>query len=107
MSDLIKLVLLTLFVLALSACESMPQGQGVAKVQTVEVKVPVSTPCIVRAPTPPVYAWARGDYPGDKAAGGILLIDNERAVQYGKQWEAAAAGCVRGGSESAGLTPSP
>ncbi|APQ14671.1 hypothetical protein BJP27_24160 (plasmid) [Pseudomonas oryzihabitans] len=100
MSDLAKLVVLFLFVLALSACSSSPSAPQVPKIEIQEAKVPVSTPCIVEAPVRPVYGWGKGDYPGDKAAGGILLIDNERAVQYGKAWEAAAAGCVRGASES-------
>jgi hypothetical protein len=107
MSDLAKLLLLFLFVLALSACGSSPTAPLVPKIETVEVKVPVSTPCIVEAPARPLYAWGKGDYPGDKAAVGILLIDHERSVQYGKAWEAASTGCVRSVSESASVTPSP
>ena len=107
MSSRIQTGLLFLFVLALSACGSTPTATLTPKIETVEVKVPVSTPCIVQAPARPLYAWGKGDYPGDKAAVGILLIDHERSVQYGKAWEAATVGCVRSVSESASVTPSP
>lgn len=101
MSSRVRIGLLCLAVLALSACGATATAPLAPKIETVEVKVPVSTPCIVEAPARPLYAWGKGDYPGDKAAVGILLIDHERSVRYGKDWEAASTGCVRSVSESA------
>lgn len=76
--------------LGVSACASAPEVAP--KVTTVQVKV--KEPCIDKAPERPAYRTGKGAYPGEKAAAVILAEDFERADQYGRQWEAAAAGCM-------------
>ncbi|MBB3017734.1 hypothetical protein FHR70_000774 [Microvirga lupini] len=70
--------------------------------EVVVVEKKVKDPCISEAPARPAYATGKGDYPvdakgqpDDAKAAAILGQDFELADQYGKRWEAAAAGCVK------------
>lgn len=72
------------------------------KVEVITTKVMVAEPCIEQAPVRPAYHWGVGPRPAnDKAAVAILLGDYEAARQYGIDWEAAAAGCVKRPTEAA------
>lgn len=64
------------------------------QVQTQEVKVPVKVPCVSSAPVKPVYQYGNGAWPGLSPALELAVADLEAAKQYGRDWEAAAAGCL-------------
>lgn len=83
-------ILLLLPVLLLAGCF----GREV-KTEVVEVKVPVSVPCIDKVPVRPAYRTGPGEWPGGKSAALIVVSDLEAAKQYGTAWEAAAAGCIK------------
>lgn len=93
-----KAVFLILAALVLSACQSA----GGTKIETVEVKVPVSVPCIKEKPAAPAYQYGSGPYPGDEAAAVMMASDLESAKQYGRAWEAATVGCVMPAKAKAG-----
>lgn len=76
--------------LALSACSPTAKKP----IETITIYVPVSKPCIEKAPPKPLFRSGRGEWPGDKAAAAILADDFEKAEQYGVQWETATIGCV-------------
>lgn len=64
------------------------------KTEVVEVRVPVSVPCLGDAPARPAYRFQAAEWPGEKEAALLLINDLEAAKQYGTAWEAAAAGCL-------------
>lgn len=82
-----RVIVAALVMLALAGCATR------TVVETVTVKVPVAVMCLKEAPGKPVYGTGKGVYPGDKEAAAILASDFEKAEQYGRAWEAAAAGC--------------
>lgn len=86
---LVGYVSLAIFGLALIGCDSMP-----AKIEYREVKVIVKEPCLKERPAPPVYVVGTTPYPGDVEAANMLASDLEAAKKYGRDWEAAAVGCV-------------
>lgn len=63
--------------------------------QVVEVFKVVRAPCVEKAPDKPVYLYGKGPMPDEKTRGAIMIKDLEAAQQYGTEWEAAAAGCVK------------
>lgn len=58
------------------------------------IKVPVATPCLSDTPKRPEYRYGKGPMPSPAEAAKRLATDFEAADQYGREWEAAAAGCV-------------
>ncbi len=85
-----KLVALVI-ALALAGCATEPRVQIKEIVNTVEV--PVKVPCVAKRPKRPVYSFGKGEKPSEKDMAAILAEDFEKADQYGRDWEAAAAGC--------------
>lgn len=61
--------------------------------EVITVKVPVTVPCIDKKPEPPKYRFGVGDRPAEQDMAAILATDFEAADEYGRAWEAAAAGC--------------
>lgn len=88
-----KALALMLMVALLTACGTVRER---VVTKTVEVKVPVATPCVKAKPAVPSYQYGIGPYPGEEAAAVLLASDLEAAKQYGGAWEAAAAGCIVG-----------
>lgn len=85
----IQLLAMLLAALLLAGCVTKPTRPDVT---TVYVKV--KEPCIEQAPQKPLFLTGKGEWPGDKAAAGILAADFEAAERWGTAWEAAAAGCL-------------
>ena len=85
-----RIFVIALLAALLAGCASAPIQQ---KVVTVQVKV--REPCIPVAPDRPNYVTGKGAYPGEKEAARALANDFESAEQYGRNWEAAAAGCLQ------------
>lgn len=75
----------------LAGCATEPKIQIKEVVNTVQV--PVKVPCIQKRPERPVYRFGVGEKPSEKEMAAILAEDFEKADQYGRDWEAAAAGC--------------
>lgn len=75
----------------LAGCQTTPSPS----VSIVEVENLVRVPCIDKAPVRPTYKTGKGDEPSDIEKGAILIGDFEAAEQYGIDWEAAAAGCIK------------
>ncbi len=86
-----RIVLIALALVLLAACSSTPEVRYKAVVNTVQV--PVKVPCIEKRPERPKYQFGVGEPPSDKEMAAILAEDFEKADQYGRAWEAAAAGC--------------
>lgn len=86
-----RIVLIALALILLAACSATPKVQIKEVVNT--VKVPVKVPCIAKAPERPEYRFGVGEPPSDKEMAAILAEDFEKADQYGRAWEVAAAGC--------------
>lgn len=84
-------VIAIVLILALAGCAT-PERR--IQVQTVEVKVPVRVPCVSSAPVVPTYQYGKGPWPGMSPALALLVSDLEAAQQYGREWEAATAGCL-------------
>jgi hypothetical protein len=82
-------VVILIAMLVLAGCSTVPEKE------IVRVEVKVRIPCINKAPIRPTYKTGKGDYPGEKMAALILADDLEKAEQYGTNWEAAAAGCIK------------
>lgn len=83
--------LLGAFMSALAGCAEV---QPVAPERLVtRVEVPLAVPCLRERPPRPTYRTGTGEWPGDQQASRILADDFEKAEQYGRAWEAAAAGC--------------
>lgn len=87
-----KIAFVILLALSLAACATKPEVQIKEVVNT--VKVPVTVPCVTKAPERPQYQFGVGERPTDKEMAAILAEDFEKAEQYGLAWEAAAAGCL-------------
>lgn len=85
-----RLIIAILSAVILAGCATDPVTQEI-----VTVRVLVREPCIQSAPTQPEYFTGKGEYPGEKDAAHILANDFEKAEQYGRNWEAAAAGCIQ------------
>lgn len=84
-----------LILVLLSGCAVLPSDPHAAKMEVIEVKTPVSKPCIARAPAEANYRWGVGPLPAtDKKKVAVLLSDYELARQRDADWQAAAAGCV-------------
>lgn len=79
------------FAALLAGCQTSPP----AEIKTVIVEKLVPVPCIEKAPDRPVYKTGKGPEPSDIEKGAILIGDFEAAEQYGTDWEAAAAGCIK------------
>ena len=84
-------VLAVAILLSLAGCATAERR---IQVQTQEVKVPVKVPCVSGAPAKPVYQYGNGAWPGLSPALELAVADLEAAKQYGRDWEAAAAGCL-------------
>lgn len=84
-----KMLLLAIMVASLTACETVR-----TKIETVEVRVPVAVPCVKTRPDAPAYQYGVGPWPGEQQAAVQLATDLEMAKQYGRNWEAATAGCI-------------
>lgn len=63
--------------------------------ETVFVDRPVREPCIEAAPVKPVYHAGEDQGLSGKEKARVLILDFEAAEQYGAEWEAAAAGCIK------------
>lgn len=79
------------FATLLAGCQTAPP----TSINTVEVEKLVRVPCIDKAPVRPIYKTGKGAEPSDIEKGVILIGDFEAAEQYGIDWEAAAAGCIK------------
>lgn len=88
---------LALTLVTLTGCASpSTEPTGVRPLEVVTAKIAVTEPCIEVAPAEPVYRWGASDLPAtDKEKVSIALTDMENAKQYGRDWEAASAGCVK------------
>lgn len=85
-----KFIVAIVLCIVLSGCGNNPQKP---EVRTVYVKV--VEPCIDRVPVKPEYKFGSGEKPSDdKELALILAKDFEASEQYGKDWEAASAGCI-------------
>lgn len=84
-------VLAAAILLSLAGCATAERR---IQVQTQQVKVPVKVPCVSDAPSKPVYRYGNGVWPGLSPALELLVADLEAAKQYGRDWEAAAVGCL-------------
>lgn len=85
-------LLVLIGVLALAACSTVEPKKPV---EIVRVDVPVAVPCIDKAPVRPTILVGQGPYPGDVQATQAIIRALEAFEQYGTDWEAAAAGCVK------------
>lgn len=65
------------------------------EVKVVTAQVPVKVACIDRAPVRPTLRVGARAFPGEVIATQDLIIDLEAFEQYGTDWEAAAAGCIK------------
>lgn len=87
----------------IAGCQAVPPAETrpLVRTETVEVKVPIATPCIKEKPAPAEYGWRKGPLPVGKDAAdtlkikvGILLKDAELAKARNEAWEAATVGGV-------------
>lgn len=65
------------------------------KTDVVQVDKIVREPCIEKAPEKPVYRVGRDAALDARGKAEALIRDFEAAEQYGTDWEAAAAGCIK------------
>lgn len=87
----------------LTGCQAVPPADAGTRVrtETVQVQVPIATPCIKEKPAPVEYGWRKGPLPVGKDEAdtlkikvGILLKDAELAKARDQAWEAATVGCL-------------
>lgn len=87
----------------IAGCQAVPPPETRPRVrtETVQVQVPIATPCIKEKPAPVDYGWRKGPLPVGKDDAdtlkikvGILLKDAELAKARNLAWEAATVGCV-------------
>jgi hypothetical protein len=71
------------------------------RIEKLEMKMSIATPCIKEKPAPAEYSWRKEPLPVGKDAAdtlkikvGILLKDAELAKARNEAWEAATLGCV-------------
>lgn len=69
----------------LAGCASAPPA--------VEVKIPVTVPCVGDLPARPGSTFGAGKWPGDKAAAQAALIDAALWQGYAVKLEVVVAGC--------------
>lgn len=86
--------LLLMAALFLAGCETVPERQPI---EVVTAKTAVKVPCIDKdkVPVRPVLRTGSGEYPGGVLAANDITHDLEAFEQYGTEWEAAAAGCIK------------
>jgi hypothetical protein len=77
-------MLYLLFVVALAGCADRPP---------IQVKVPVTVPCLGNVPQRPAVTFGAGAYPGDKEAAKAALIDSLAFQEYSTRLEVAQAAC--------------
>lgn len=87
----------------MAGCQAVPLPDTGTRVhtETVQVQVPIATPCIKEKPAPVEYGWRKGPLPVGKDEAdtlkikvGILLKDAEMAKARDQAWEAATVGCL-------------
>ncbi|MDQ2821766.1 MAG: hypothetical protein M3Y65_15465 [Pseudomonadota bacterium] len=66
---------------------------GCATKSPIEVKIPVTVPCVGEIPARPGSTFGAGKWPGDKAAAQAALIDSALWQGYATKLEVVVAGC--------------
>lgn len=66
---------------------------GCATKPPIEVKIPVTVPCVGELPARPGSTFGAGKWPGDKAAAQAALIDAALWQGYAIKLEVVVAGC--------------
>lgn len=66
---------------------------GCATKPPIEVKIPVTVPCVGELPARPGSTFGAGKWPGDKAAAQAALIDAALWQGYATKLEVVVAGC--------------
>lgn len=60
----------------------------------VEVKVPVSVPCVTKKPERPPVTFGQGEYPGGTQAMHAIFTDYIKLDNYAIELEVIIAGCT-------------
>lgn len=92
-------IVVVLAIAALQGCASQLPQAPAPKPEVVIVEKVITEPCVESAPIKPVYRWGAGSAKrtmSDREAVVLLSAELDKAKQYGIDWEAATAGCVKG-----------